>query len=63
MLKNNAAYKYETPYKGPFLITQGWNNVTVALQCGLTKIRHNICRIKPYTSNTNVEHINIEKYV
>ena len=31
MLTNNAAYKYETPYKGPFVITQCCTNGTVTL--------------------------------
>ena len=57
MLNNNAAYKYETPYKGPFVIT---TNVEVALQCGAIKIRHNICCINPYTYDTNVKHITPE---
>ena len=63
MLINNTAYKYETSYKGTFLITQCWFSGTVTLQYGATKIRHNIFRIKPYTYNTNVEEINVEKYV
>ena len=54
MLTNNAVYKYETPYNGPFMITQCWKNGTVTLQCGLILIRHNIHQIKPYTSDTNV---------
>ena len=39
MLTNHTTYKYETPYKGPFLITQYFTNGTVNLQCGPTKIR------------------------
>ena len=31
ILTNNAGYKYETPYKGPFMITQCCTNVTVTL--------------------------------
>ena len=54
MLNNSAAYKYETPYKGPFVITQCWTNGMVTIQCDAIKIRHNIHRIKPYTSDTNV---------
>ena len=50
-------------YKGPFVITQFWNNGTVTLQYGPTKIRYNVRWIKPYTSDTNVEDISIEKYV
>ena len=33
MLANNALYKYEAPYKIPFVIMQCWTNVTVTLQC------------------------------
>ena len=32
MLDSNAALKYETPYKGPFEITQCWNNDMFTLQ-------------------------------
>ena len=59
MFTNNATYKYETPYNGPFEIIQCCTNGTVTLQCGEIKIRHNISRINPYTSDTNVEDINI----
>ena len=41
MLDNHAAYKYETPYKRPFVITQWWTNGTFTLQCGAIKIRYN----------------------
>ena len=54
MLVNNYAYKYETPYNGPFVITPCWSNGAVALQVGAIKIIHNIHRIKSYTSDTNV---------
>ena len=60
MLNNSAAYKYETPYKGPFVITQCWTNGTITLQCDAIKIRHNIHQIKPYTSDKNVKDINPE---
>ena len=43
-------------------MTQCWNDVSVTLKYVLKKIRHNIRRINPYTSDTNVENINIEKY-
>ena len=59
MLANNSAYKYETPHNGTFLITQFWTNGMVTLQCGTTKIRHSICHIKAFTSDTNIEDINI----
>ena len=63
MLTSNSAYKYETPYKGPFFISQFWINGTVTLQCGTINIGRDICCINPYTSDTNVEDANIEKYV
>ena len=62
MITNNAVYKHKTPYNGPFVITQCWANGRVILKCGAIKIRHNISWIKTYTSDTNVEDINIEKY-
>ena len=57
MLENHAAYTYKTPHKGSFLITQCFTNGTVKLQCGATKIRYNICRIKPHKYDTNVGNI------
>ena len=56
-------HKYEMPYKVPFVITYCWTNVPVTLQYGLKTIRHEIRRINPYTSDTNFEDNNIEKYV
>ena len=38
MVGNNAAYKYEIPCKGPFVITQCLTNVTVTLQCDTIKL-------------------------
>ena len=58
MLTNDAAYKYETPYKSPFMITHFFTNGMVNLQCDLTKIRYNIRQIKPYKSDTKVEYFN-----
>ena len=63
MLDNNAAYKYETPYKGPFVKTQCWRNGMVILQYYAIIIRHNICSINPYTYDTTVENINCQKLV
>ena len=66
MLTNHNEYKCETPYKGPFVITQCLNNVTVNLQYGSTKIRLNIRRIKQYKLENKVEHfnsINVSDYV
>ena len=55
MLTNHNTYKYETPYKGPFLITQCFTNVMVKLQYGATQITHNISRINPYKYDTKVD--------
>ena len=46
---------------GTFVITQCWKNGTLTLQYGPKKIRLNIHLIKPYTFDTNVEDIYIEK--
>ena len=57
MLTKHTAYKYETPYTGPFLITNCFTNGTVNLQCGPSKNRYNIHQIKTYKSDTKVEDI------
>ena len=57
-LNNSTLYKYETPYKVPFVITQCFTNGTVNLQCGTIKIKYNIRRIKPYKSDIKVEYYN-----
>ena len=57
MITNHTTYKYETPYKGPFVITQCFINGTVNLHCVLIKIRYNIHRINPYKYDTKVEDI------
>ena len=57
MLANNMAFKYYTPYKVPFDITQCWINGVVSLQYGAVKIRYNVHSIKPYTSDTNLEYV------
>ena len=55
ILTNHTACKYETPFKGPFVITKFFTNVTVNFQCGVAQIRYNICRINPYKSDTRVD--------
>ena len=57
ILKNHSAYKYETPYKGTFLIARCFTNGALNIQYGMIKIRHNIRRIKSYKYDTNVEGI------
>ena len=61
MITNHTAYKYETPYKGLFVITQFFINITVNLQCGTTKNRYNIRRINPYKYDTKVEESNLKQ--
>ena len=58
ILTNHTAYKYETPYKGPFVITQCFTNDMVNLQYGPTKIRYNIRRINTYKLDTKNEYYN-----
>ena len=60
MITNHYAQKYKTPYKVTSVITQCWTNGTVTLQCGAIKIRHKICCIKQYKSDTNFEDITPE---
>ena len=71
MIDNYAAYKYETPYKGPFLITQCWTNGMATVQYGEAKIRYTIQCIKPYTYDKtlkiltpklNIDNITLGKY-
>ena len=57
MLDNNASFKYETTYKSPFYIKKCCINDMVILQCGAIKIRYNICHIKWYAFDINVEDI------
>ena len=42
MLVNLTAYKYETIYKGPFVIMRCFTNGAVSLQCGATQLAYNI---------------------
>ena len=55
MLTKQTAYKYETPYTGPFVITHCFKNGTVKFKNGATQITKNICSIKPYKSDAQVE--------
>ena len=55
MLTKYTAYKYETPYKGPFAMTRCFTNVTVSLKIVTTEIRYNIIRIKPYKFDNKVD--------
>ena len=55
MLTYHTAYKYETLYTVPFVITECFTNGSVKLQCGATQITYNLCRINPYKYDTKVD--------
>ena len=63
MLNNHTTYKYDTPYKGHFVITQCFTNCTLMLQYGVTEISYNMRCIKPYKSDTKVEDFNSINFV
>ena len=48
MVRNKSAYKYETPYKGPYGINQPWTNGMVALEIVATENQLITCTLKPY---------------
>ena len=52
IITKHTAYKYETPYTGPFVITQYFTNGTVKLQHFTTRRTYNIRCIKPYKYDT-----------
>ena len=50
MKLTKSAYKYKTPYRGPYKIVQTWTNGTVTLRMGVVTTRLNIHNIKPYNT-------------
>ena len=42
------AYKYETPFQGPYGIIQTWTNGTITIQTGVVTDKLHIRHIKPY---------------
>ena len=60
MLDIHAEYKYKTPYTVLFLIKQCFTNATVNLKHGATKLRYNICCVKPYKYDTKFEYLDTE---
>ena len=48
MTMNRSAYKYKTPFRGPYEIIQTWTNGTVTLRTGSVTNRKNIRNSKPY---------------
>ena len=61
MLLNHTAYKYETRYKVPFVITKCFTDGSAMLQYGSIQITYIIGHIKPYKSDTKVEYFNPKK--
>ena len=55
MLTYHTAYKYETLYMGPIVITKCFTNGTVKLQCGATQITYNIRCINQYKYDTKID--------
>ena len=49
MTRNRSAYKYETPFRGPYENFQAWTNGTVTYQTEAVTHRINIRNIKPYS--------------
>ena len=60
MLTNNTAYKYETPYKGPLVITQCFTKGAVSLQFCAVKIKKNIRTFKTYKYDTKVDNFSLK---
>ena len=54
MIINNSAYKYKTPFKGPYEIVQKWTDTTVTFRMRTVTTRLNSRHIKPY-NNQNIE--------
>ena len=50
MTRTKSAYKYKTPYRGPYEIVQTWTNDTVTLRTGAVTMIINIRNIKPYNT-------------
>ena len=58
MFTNHTAYKYETSYTGPFVITQYFTNVTENFKYGGTQIKYNIRLTIPKKLDSKVEYFN-----
>ena len=50
MTKTKSAYKYKTPFKGPYEIFCTWTKRTVTLHTVAVTTRINIHNIKPYNN-------------
>jgi hypothetical protein len=56
LLKRGTENKYETPYQGPFTITQVSENGTVRMMIKNVEDTINIRRLTPYLSTDNIPH-------
>ena len=50
LVRRNQAYKYETPFQGPYGIIQTWTNGTVTIRTDAVTARLNIRYINTYDS-------------
>ena len=50
MKRTKSAYKYKTPYRGPYKIVQTWTNDTVTLRTGAVTMIIIIRNIKAYNT-------------
>ena len=55
MITKRTEYNYETPYMGPFFITQCFTNGTVSLKFVMIEIKYHIRHIKQYNFDTKFE--------
>ena len=63
MLVNNAVFKYETPYKGPFLMINCWTYYAASLKWGVVKIGIIYIALNHIHLIQKLKIINIETYV
>ena len=63
MLNKHTAYKYETTYMDPFVITQCFTNGMVKFKNGVTQFRYNTRSFNPYKSDAKVEDYSSKKYI
>ena len=61
MVRRNQAYKYRTPFQGPYEIIQTWTNGTVTIKTGAVTSKLNIRRIKPYNNSEVEEAIHLRR--
>ena len=50
MIIKSAAFKYETPFEGPYEIVQLWTSRTITIGTEAITSKINIRRMKPYNN-------------